>query len=223
MLQRKSKPTVLNGLRDARLSRGLTEIQLATMAGCEPTTIAAIEEGEYAPSISLSLRLAWALGYPVEQLFWLLPPSPKLHGRPERGDERTQAISSLSTLVGLGFMTNILIAYLVIRTLFSVPKVTMPQYAIFCLFFLTVFVAQFYAYERRAKKPFDTFWLPRRVFYSGGTLFYLAGLGSAIGLTGLQIVAALIGITAIPIWALAIREFVRNRHSVQYHESYGDG
>ena len=185
MLQQKNKPAVMNALRDARLARGLTEPQLATMAGCEPATIVAIEDGEYTPSVSLSLRLAWALAYPVEQLFWLSPSKSQV---PQgRGDERSQRIFSESYLSVFGVILCTYIIYDYARLLFSLPKVTRPQDAIIALFLLTSFAAQFYAFERRAKKPFDKLGPLRRIFYGGGIFFYLVILGDDIGLTTAEI------------------------------------
>lgn len=54
-----------------RLQRGWTQQQLANVVRVSRQTIIAIEKGNYEPSTSLTLRLAWALGVPVEDLFTL--------------------------------------------------------------------------------------------------------------------------------------------------------
>ncbi|MDR8018414.1 helix-turn-helix transcriptional regulator [Nesterenkonia aerolata] len=56
-------------IRDLRRSLRLTQAQLASAVGVSRQTIVAVEQGDYAPSVFLALRLARELGATVESLF----------------------------------------------------------------------------------------------------------------------------------------------------------
>ena len=58
----------LNGLRT---ERGLTQAGLATMVGVSRKTINTVENGVFVPSTLLALKIARALGRPVEEVFFL--------------------------------------------------------------------------------------------------------------------------------------------------------
>jgi DNA-binding XRE family transcriptional regulator len=58
-------------LRVARAEVDLSQEQLGRAVGVSRQTISSIETGQYCPSTLLALRLARALGEPVERLFWL--------------------------------------------------------------------------------------------------------------------------------------------------------
>ena len=60
-----------NRLKEARLQKGLTQESLAEVVGVTRQTIIAIEKEKFVPSVKLALELAWALGAPLEELFWL--------------------------------------------------------------------------------------------------------------------------------------------------------
>lgn len=60
-----------NSVKAARVARGLSQQALARAGGVTRQTISGIEAGLYAPSVSVALRLARALGQPVGDLFWL--------------------------------------------------------------------------------------------------------------------------------------------------------
>jgi len=60
-----------NRLKEARLQKGLTQESLAKVVGVTRQTIIAIEKEKFVPSVKLALELAWALGAPLEELFWL--------------------------------------------------------------------------------------------------------------------------------------------------------
>ncbi len=60
-----------NALRDARVAKGLTQAELAECIGVSRKTINTVENGVFIPSTLLSLKLARALGTPVERLFFL--------------------------------------------------------------------------------------------------------------------------------------------------------
>lgn len=56
-------------LRTLRKAAGLTQGELGAYAGVTRQTIAAIEKGDYAPSVYLALRIAHRLNSTVELLF----------------------------------------------------------------------------------------------------------------------------------------------------------
>jgi putative transcriptional regulator len=60
-----------NRLRIARAERGLSQEQLATLAGVTRQTISSIETGQYTPSALLAFVLARRLEKPIDELFYL--------------------------------------------------------------------------------------------------------------------------------------------------------
>ncbi len=58
-------------LKEIREARGLTQAQLAEMVGVSRKTINTVENGVFVPSTVIALKLAAALGEPVEALFSL--------------------------------------------------------------------------------------------------------------------------------------------------------
>jgi putative transcriptional regulator len=60
-----------NQLRDARVAAGWTQAELAERVGVSRKTVNTVENGVFIPSTLLTLKLARALGRPVEQLFAL--------------------------------------------------------------------------------------------------------------------------------------------------------
>jgi putative transcriptional regulator len=60
-----------NRLRVARVERGLSQAQLADLAGVTRQTIGLIEAGRYNPTIKLCLILARETGRTLDQLFWI--------------------------------------------------------------------------------------------------------------------------------------------------------
>lgn len=60
-----------NRLRDLRSERDLTQAALAEMVGVSRKTINTVENGVFVPSALLALKLARALGCPVEAIFSL--------------------------------------------------------------------------------------------------------------------------------------------------------
>lgn len=48
----------------------MTQANLATTVGVSRQTVISIEQGDYAPSVYLALRIARALGTTVEDIFW---------------------------------------------------------------------------------------------------------------------------------------------------------
>ena len=64
-------PKLANGLKAARTALGLTQADLAERVGVSRKTVNTVENGVFVPSTVLALRLAAALGEPVERLFWI--------------------------------------------------------------------------------------------------------------------------------------------------------
>jgi len=60
-----------NTLKDERARLGLTQAELAERIDVSRKTINTIENGVFVPSTILALKLARALGRPVEELFRL--------------------------------------------------------------------------------------------------------------------------------------------------------
>lgn len=61
----------MNRLREAREGHGLTQAELAGMAGVSRKTINTVENGVFVPSTVLALQLARVLSTTVEALFQL--------------------------------------------------------------------------------------------------------------------------------------------------------
>ncbi len=64
-------PRLGNRLKVARAERGLSQQQLADLAGVTRQTVSAIETGQYGPSALLAFVLAERLGKRVDELFFL--------------------------------------------------------------------------------------------------------------------------------------------------------
>jgi putative transcriptional regulator len=60
-----------NRLRIARVEMGLTQEQLAELAGVTRQTIGLIEAGKYNPTLKLCLKLADLTGKGLDELFWI--------------------------------------------------------------------------------------------------------------------------------------------------------
>jgi putative transcriptional regulator len=60
-----------NRVREAREAKGLTQAQLADLIGTSRKTVNTVENGVFVPSTVIALKLAAALGEPVEELFSL--------------------------------------------------------------------------------------------------------------------------------------------------------
>jgi molybdate-binding protein/DNA-binding XRE family transcriptional regulator len=67
-----------NNLKSIRTRLGMSQQELANIAGVTRQTIGGLESGQYAPSVTISLRLAKALGCKVEDLFWLEEDLPEI-------------------------------------------------------------------------------------------------------------------------------------------------
>jgi len=71
MREQKREGELRNQLKAVRTRLGLSQQELAQAAGVARQTIGGIEAGDYALSMTVALRLARALGCPVEEIFWL--------------------------------------------------------------------------------------------------------------------------------------------------------
>jgi putative transcriptional regulator len=60
-----------NRLHDLRAERDLTQAALAELVGVSRKTINTVENGVFVPSTALALKIARALGRPVEEIFYL--------------------------------------------------------------------------------------------------------------------------------------------------------
>jgi len=60
-----------NRLNQLRSERGLTQAALAEAVGVSRKTINTVENGVFVPSTLLALKIARALGRPVEEVFFL--------------------------------------------------------------------------------------------------------------------------------------------------------
>ncbi|BAZ32942.1 XRE family transcriptional regulator [Cylindrospermum sp. NIES-4074] len=67
-----------NNLKSIRTRLGMSQQDLANLAGVTRQTISGVESGQYAPSVTITLRLAKALGCQVEHLFWLEQDLPEI-------------------------------------------------------------------------------------------------------------------------------------------------
>ena len=67
----KARHDIVNAVRRHRLTRDITQSELADLLGVTRQTVLSIEKGKYTPSIGLALRLAEIFGVSVETLFQL--------------------------------------------------------------------------------------------------------------------------------------------------------
>ncbi|EAP88972.1 MAG: transcriptional regulator [Oceanicaulis sp.] len=66
-----SRSGLENAMKALRAEAGLTQADLAARVGVTRKTINTVENGVFTPSALLALKIARALGQPVEQVFWL--------------------------------------------------------------------------------------------------------------------------------------------------------
>ena len=78
-----------NTLKVQRAMRDLTQADLAALAGVTRKSVNAIETGRMTPSVLLALKLARALGVPIETIFSLAgvrePALPNPSFNPDKG------------------------------------------------------------------------------------------------------------------------------------------
>jgi DNA-binding XRE family transcriptional regulator len=68
-----AQPQFYTRLPVLRAERGMSRKELAELAGVHYQTIGYLERGEYSPSLVLALRIAAALGVPLDAVFSLTP------------------------------------------------------------------------------------------------------------------------------------------------------
>lgn len=81
-----------NNLKQIRTRLGMSQQDLAMLAGVTRQTISGVESGQYAPSVAISLRLAKALGCQVEDLFWLTQTLPTIAAVPAQAFPTNQSL-----------------------------------------------------------------------------------------------------------------------------------
>ncbi len=69
MFMRDKEHTVVNNVRQARVSLKMTQDELAEKINATRQTVIAIEKGNYTPSVLLALKIADIIGKKVEELF----------------------------------------------------------------------------------------------------------------------------------------------------------
>ena len=62
---------VVNHIKEIRLKKGITQVQMAEDLQITRQTINAIEKNKYNPSLELALKLVKYFDVPIEQLFYL--------------------------------------------------------------------------------------------------------------------------------------------------------
>ncbi|ALC87508.1 MULTISPECIES: helix-turn-helix transcriptional regulator [Bacillaceae] len=62
---------VINHIKEIRLQKGITQIQMAEDLQITRQTITAIENNKYNPSLELALKLIKYFDVPIEKLFYL--------------------------------------------------------------------------------------------------------------------------------------------------------
>ena len=66
------KANIKNEIRRLRFAKGeMTQQELADRTGCTRQTIIMLEQGRYVPSLALALRIAYAFGISVDDIFTL--------------------------------------------------------------------------------------------------------------------------------------------------------
>ncbi|HWI62039.1 MAG TPA: substrate-binding domain-containing protein [Symbiobacteriaceae bacterium] len=86
-----------NNLKQIRTRQGMSQQDLAALAGVTRQTISGVESDLYAPSAAVALRVARALGCRVEDLFWLEEDMPEVEAIPAEG---TPAGDGLRVMLG---------------------------------------------------------------------------------------------------------------------------
>ena len=89
-----------NNLKQIRTRLGINQQDLANLAGVTRQTISGVESGQYAPSTTISLRLAKALGCQLEDLFWLEEDLPEIEAVPAQNLPVGQGLRVIMAQVG---------------------------------------------------------------------------------------------------------------------------
>ncbi|MDU5418110.1 helix-turn-helix transcriptional regulator [Peptoniphilus harei] len=59
----------MNKVKDKRIEKNLTQLELANIVGVTPKYIGFIENGERNPSLQVAQKIANALGYGIDDIF----------------------------------------------------------------------------------------------------------------------------------------------------------
>ncbi|MBF2067288.1 MAG: helix-turn-helix domain-containing protein [Calothrix sp. C42_A2020_038] len=105
-----------NNLKQIRTRLGMNQQDLANLAGVTRQTISGVESGQYAPSTTISLRLAKALGCQVEDLFWLEEDLPEIEAVPVQNLPVGQDLRVILARVGGQWVAHPLIGKDAFRT-----------------------------------------------------------------------------------------------------------
>ncbi|MCX7594625.1 MAG: helix-turn-helix domain-containing protein [Fischerella sp.] len=105
-----------NNLKQIRTRLGMNQQDLANLAGVTRQTISGVESGQYAPSTTISLRLAKALGCQVEDLFWLEEDLPEIEAVPAQNLPVGQNLRVILARVGEQWVAHPLIGTDAFRT-----------------------------------------------------------------------------------------------------------
>lgn len=62
---------IMQTIQERRVELGMTQKELAALAGVNPGTISRLESGSLAPSLSVASKVARALELPIESLVWI--------------------------------------------------------------------------------------------------------------------------------------------------------
>ena len=105
-----------NNLKQIRTRLGMNQQDLANLAGVTRQTISGVESSQYAPSTTISLRLAKALGCHVEDLFWLEEDLPEIEAVPAQNLPVGQDLRVILARVGGQWVAHPLIGKDAFRT-----------------------------------------------------------------------------------------------------------
>ncbi|MBP2016779.1 molybdate-binding protein/DNA-binding XRE family transcriptional regulator [Symbiobacterium terraclitae] len=93
----KTESRLRNNLREVRTRLGMSQQDVAALAGVTRQTISGVESDLYTPSAAVAMKIARALGCRVEDLFWFEEDAPEIEAAPARG---APAGSSLRVALG---------------------------------------------------------------------------------------------------------------------------
>ncbi len=100
MIQMKQNNELCNNLKQIRLRLSMSQQDLAAIAGVSRQTIGGVESGQYAPSTTVALRLAKALGCQVEDLFWLEQDTAEIEAIPTQNTPPSESLRVSLARVG---------------------------------------------------------------------------------------------------------------------------
>ena len=72
-MSRQPEEPIFNRIEELRIEKGLSRQQFADAVGVHYQTVGYLERGEYNPSLSLALKIAYELGADLGDIFSLTP------------------------------------------------------------------------------------------------------------------------------------------------------